>query len=858
MTGATEATLQELLNINQQMAASLAALAGKAAGGGGSGGGGGGDAVKAAATNLVQKPFELVGQAAGTVARLLSGPMSAAITAASFAFNKISQTGQALWQNQMALSQGAIEGANKLSDLTKSLEGLPFGLGFLAKLMTYSNEKLEKNIETYQKISQSGVHLGGSLDDVRKSAANTYLSMSEFADMMKTNTPYLRLLGANSEEGAKNLVKFNSTMIKGELGKGILSLGYSLTEANNLLGQYAGIVGGLSNDQLSDQKKMEASVKAFAEELDLSAQLEGKTREQKAAEMKEAAANSAREVMLSKMTADEKAKYIAAENRAMAIGGKGARDALLSAQLGLPPMTKAAQQFTATMPGANQAVMELGKTVKNGKTLAEDQQKIDKLTAKGQYESAKAAERYGTVANAIVAKGGPLADTMSTAQMNLAKANRDGLKNEEDYQKRIQDVRTNQEKAQKSGIGATVQAQGATKHLGGLMDMLVNALSPLFPIITTLIKGFGSLIEWIGPKLASGVKTLTEFFSKEGLGGGMQDMIAFLKSVFKAVDWKSIGTSIGEALSKTFSALKEIFIPLFQKAGPIIMTMASGLGDVFKDFADIFGSVIDIFMKYLWPAIKPVIDGLIDAILPFWNGFRNIIKAVRDLLKGDFSSAGEFIKKAFGDFWEGIKNIFKGLWEGAKELLSKLNPTSWFGGGKEGAKSTGTEKKSEAGSKSASAADQEKIANDWAWSVFSNKATLDAVPASLKSKVSEILKNPPAHWKPPVAMPTPTGGGKVNEAVKSKPSKSTETSNTGKSAEQSTKTTKTETEKTKEDTGKGKETMGEGKEPGTLLEEITLLNKQTAQLISLMRDTESHTKKTASILASGGNPFKRG
>lgn len=42
----------------------------------------------------------------------------------------------------------------------------------------------------------------------------------------------------------------------------------------------------------------------------------------------------------------------------------------------------------------------------------------------------------------------------------------------------------------------------------------------------------------------------------------------------------------------------------------------------------------------------------------------------------------------------------------------------------------------------------EKLANDWAWSVYSGLATPDKVPKHLVARVDQILKNPPAHWTP--------------------------------------------------------------------------------------------------------------
>ena len=66
--------------------------------------------------------------------------------------------------------------------------------------------------------------------------------------------------------------------------------------------------------------------------------------------MDEAKANQAYQEYLLTLDEEGKKKANAAMLEANAKGGKGAMDALTSQLLGLPPMTKAAQEFTALAP----------------------------------------------------------------------------------------------------------------------------------------------------------------------------------------------------------------------------------------------------------------------------------------------------------------------------------------------------------------------------------------------------------------------------------------------------------------------------------------------------------------------------
>lgn len=852
MNGASEATLQELLSVNKEMAAAIRGLASQGTPGGGSSGGGSTVERDVRKAGIASR---MLGGALDAAGSIVSGTFSVAMNLASAGFRGLKQTGEALMANQKALAQGAIDGSNGLASLTEGLSRLPFGLGLVADVMTYQAKKLEKNLATYQKISDTGALLGGNLNTVRQSAAGMYLSMDEFAGVMKASTPYLLKMGTTADDGAKNLIRFNTTMIKGEVGRGLLNMGYSLEQANNMLGNYAASMGGISQDQMNDQAAMEKSVKAFAEELSLSAALEGKSREEKEKEMKEQAANAARELMLSKMTAEEKQRYIEAENRAGMIGGKAAKDALLSTALGLPPMTKQAQIFAATQGKANEAVNDLYKTSKDG-TLSEKQRQdaMDKSAAKGTQAMADSAKKYGNVMNAQIMTGGAYAETMTASAKAAADANVRGLKTEEDRVAAIKKTRADQDKAIKDGTaGAVAQAQGAMKHTGGLMDMLAKALEPLFPVIKWLIKGFGDLLPKIigiggtivevltgafkeifaGISLSDIIKPFKDFWN--GLTGGMKmeginptrikdaivgvvkplvdafgslmssiDFEAFgsmirksvgaifdmaksmfntleeagvvedLTNLFKgffdgisylfnvvstaigAVDWKGIGDGLANVFKIVWSNIKEVLQPVFEKGSMLFKKIGEDIGPVFQDFSDIFKALLGhITTIYEWiganiiPIVKPVIDGVMNALFPMWEAFKNVISAVKFLLQGDFTKMGEKLKDAFGNLVDAVKEFISGLWDGVKKILS---PSRWFESSdkKPEAPKPAQAQQTATPTQTAQANTQaaiDKLANDWAYSVYTNKATLAQVPKDALAKVQDILKNPPSAWK---------------------------------------------------------------------------------------------------------------
>ena len=692
MSGVSDAVLEELLEVNKAMAASLSAMANQR----GTGGGGGSRPDTGQASGIALGLFtKSVGFAAG----IMTGTFSHALNIASAGLVTLTSVGKTLIQNQMSLSEGAIAGTNSLSSLTAGLSNLPFGLGLVAQAMTYQTKVLEQNVKTYQEISESGARFGGSLAEVRISAKNMGLSMDEFSAVMKTNTPQLRFFGESAEDGAKKMVQFNSGLVKGDVGKQLLGMGYSLTEVNNLLGSYSAAIGGLNQNQFKDQKQMQQSVKFFAEELDASAQLEGKTRQQKEDEMKEASAQAAVRAKLSEMGPEEQKKYLAAYNAALRIGGKGAAEALQSQLLGLPPMTKAAQLFTAVNGEAAGTVKKLTDTITDGSKATDARAKQDRLAAEGVVQSGNKYKELGTTAAALSMQNGDMAETINAGAKNYADNMNTNVKTAADAENRIKAVRSEQEKAQKSQVGATVQAQAQAKYAGDLMNMLANALSPLFPVITDLIKAFSIIAPKViklgtdivtqfimplfkdlfgGMKLDDIIKPFKDFFSglfgsggmdlagaEKGVAGFLKPMIKFIGDAAKAIDW----VAVGAAFRKTF-----------QTVGNFIVKISTALGDVFggSSAGGDFGKILQSSFNDLMDGIDELVNGIgfvvkLIGSSPLMGTLKEMFGKVFHLLKSLVDAVVAIVESPLGTFViEVILDVFNLLGEMINALIDAV------------------------------------------------------------------------------------------------------------------------------------------------------------------------------------------
>lgn len=748
MNGVAEALLQDLIDISRNQEDLLRTLAARSSGTGGSGGGGSGGGL-ARESNLLTGTFSAMGRVTRVAADIVGGTFNIAMGLAAKGFQGLTQAGNTLWQNQMRLAEGAIEGTNSLSSLTAGLENLPFGLGLVAQAMNYQTRVLEKNIATFQAMSQSGATLGGNLDEVRRSAAGMYLSMDEFSKLMQESTAVLRYLGGTSEEGARNLIKFNTGLIQGNVGRQLLGMGYTIEEVNGLLGSYASVVGGVREADVKNQKRMEQSVKNFAQELDLSAQLEGKTRKQKEEELKKAAAQAAVEAKLAGMTQEQKDKYaqaLAAAQRE----GQGAVDALHSEMLGFPPMTKAAQMYTAVVGEGAAAQRRNAQIVNDNSSAADARSRIDRNAAAATAANIRAYEQGGAALQAATFGNNELATQAQQTARSVADSRNKGIKNEDDALKRINETRAAQERAQQSGVGATVQAQGQMKHFGGLMEMLSEALAPLFPVVESLIRGFAEILpkvisfggdiitkiiiplfqdlfggltldDVLGPfkdffkgLFGSGEGATTMESVRKGLSDFLKPITTFIGDIIKAIDWQAVGGifrttfqtignviqglanivgkifggdggEFGKGLQDTFERLASIINRIVDVIGGIVDVASStpmfdNMKKFFLKLFDVVLSIVEVVLnviespigKFVITVLGKVINAMFEvfnAVLDAVMGVVSIVEGIFDILSGDFSEGLSKIFGGIGDIIGGVVDFFGTILSTALSIL---------------------------------------------------------------------------------------------------------------------------------------------------------------------------------------------
>jgi hypothetical protein len=388
--------------------------------------------------------------------------------------------------NQLDVSMTKLmDGTFQVSDAFGALKNVGPLIGTLAAGFERLASIQQQNFEAYQKLTDVGVGFGGSLTDLRKGAADTYLTLDQFQNVIKNNSKMLAMLGGTADQGAKNFVALSSSLLRSDAGSHLMALGYSTEQVNEGMASYLTMTGGRTDKEL---KNTDAIVKASAEymeQLDGLARITGQSREEQQKTLQAASADAMFQAKLQGMSEDEKKKAMAGMANALATGGKGAVDVFQSRILGIPPISKEAQLFTATMGNASGAILESADNVKDGtKTMADMNESFFKAANGIQVDLSKYSDEAKA---ALIRQGGPLGQAIQEAQTH---ANKFGQQTDEDRRRAMA----------RQAIEAS-QAADMAKAMAGLKELgsaLWASFSPLIGVLTPVLGFLGDLAKELG------------------------------------------------------------------------------------------------------------------------------------------------------------------------------------------------------------------------------------------------------------------------------------------------------------------------------------------------------------------------
>lgn len=595
MNGATEATLQELLDVARRQDAKLAQLiaAMRAMSAASGGGGGSGLSGLASAAAAAAGPLGLAAKAASVVAgsfNMLSDLVSGVFAAMGAILGKV-VTGLAnTAANLFEFAISAAKGSAKLSEFYNAFRDLPFYLGEIASVFAKLTRYSEGLLESYLKMTNSGASFSGNLFQMAQKATQAYMSMDQFTKVVTDNSDYFATMGGNVQRGVDRFVQLQSQFMGpgSRYANAIQGLGISADEAGGYLLSMMKSGVMMSNMEQQNDQKLFAATAQYVQELDALSKITGLQRSQIAEAVAKAEADQMWKNFMEGVTNSDQQAYIKAGlAQAFATGGQGAVEQFKGSVRGLDTPLTALQKSLAVASGG---ISVQGEDIRRGFAMAKtDLEGAIGIMTQQQVATARAAGTFAKQFGEI----GQAADIAK--QYNI-----DASMN---FSRILDSVGGNQKKAFQ--LAAQQQAQQA----GGNAAALLNATKNIQIFGSTLMGLIVTVVEPLTDKLAKWGTKLTE--GLPGIVARFKEPVDALASWIENVLLKKI-EAIGTWLGTWFSKLKDV---------KSMSEFFSILGDAFKDaWKNISEELMPLWENTIKPGMISIFESVIDFLEPYMKG----------------------------------------------------------------------------------------------------------------------------------------------------------------------------------------------------------------------------------------------
>jgi hypothetical protein len=215
------------------------------------------------------------------------------------------------------------EGGARMSDATDALSKGFAGLGANGSILGTALEKgskglaalgqnIDQNVDTWRKLSDTGLAFGNDIMAMKDQASNARLSIGEMSEVLQKNNSAMLGFGATSAESAKKLSAMSNEFFASGLGEQLRGMGYTTKELNDVM---AVSISGSRIKDLNDKASQDRALKSaasLATEMDAVAKITGQSKQDQLDELRRKATDGQR---------------MAAIDEAIARGGEGAKEA---------------------------------------------------------------------------------------------------------------------------------------------------------------------------------------------------------------------------------------------------------------------------------------------------------------------------------------------------------------------------------------------------------------------------------------------------------------------------------------------------------------------------------------------------
>ena len=495
--------------------------------------------------------------------------------------------GGALKTSALNLAGAFMTSEGKLTDFT---DHLPLIGGVLSPLVGL----IDQNVDSFRALSNVGAQFGDGLNDIRRTATEAGMPLSQFTQLVGENADRMRYFGATTAQGSANFARMSKQLRDGP-GRAFMNMGFTAMELNEGLLDYAEFTGTLMN---SERRMNGMSTKGATDYLDVVndlARVTGKRRDQIKEELNAAGADARARLAMSQM--DEKqALQFAAGLQTAGNASAAMKEAMIDMSDGV-----ANNPMTAQLSAMSEEFRTRAADFKN--MDAGEQNNF--LAAVKRDIDARAEQMGDTTVQGLIGVGGVMGDVFQAAA----------------------DMRTMVFKDSDALAADAAAAAKQSQIDGGILqfsETLNKIRSNFMAVLTDEIHGPDGNKESILGMFTEGIsaagESLMKFIETDGFAL-ITSALTDLATVFSTFmqDIKDFGF-----ISALFGGEKEV------PGGPggsqtvetkgLFGNLFSTIGDEDGPIMKMFNNVMDVVVEKVIPPLTQV---LIDAVSAMWDGIKS-------------------------------------------------------------------------------------------------------------------------------------------------------------------------------------------------------------------------------------------
>ena len=193
----------------------------------------------------------------------------------------------------LGLTKELVVGGDELSDFTGHIPLIGGALTSVVRVF-------EGARDNFRELSEVGAGFNNSIVEITAQAGLSGLTLEKFKEIVGANSESMLFFGGTVSEGARGFTQLARQMRTGNVGSGLLALGFTVKDLNEGLITTTALEARVTGQRIRDEQQLVSTSQSYLKELDKLAKLTGQSRKQAQDQMMQ----NAQEANVARMLAD--------------------------------------------------------------------------------------------------------------------------------------------------------------------------------------------------------------------------------------------------------------------------------------------------------------------------------------------------------------------------------------------------------------------------------------------------------------------------------------------------------------------------------------------------------------------------